>query len=187
MLLRRSHWRGNRRSSTAAPRCSSTRQVPGRAGEGKKNLLLFVPSHFTDCLSTFEPGSTLDTETYFMEWLTLVWLGGRPPLLSYRRKCVCVFFFSYCVCLPDLDELPRQDDTLTVTFRYWSMRATCVRTPWPSINFTLLVRGRLLHIYLSREKVSYSVHEVVRKDKYTKEDVTTPMEPVLTSRCARRT
>ncbi|CAM9638943.1 unnamed protein product, partial [Ectocarpus fasciculatus] len=30
--------------------------------------------------------------------------------------------------------------------------------------------------------VSYSVHEVVRKDKYHKEDVTTAMDPVLTSR-----
>lgn len=32
-------------------------------------------------------------------------------------------------------------------------------------------------------EVSYSTHEVVRKDKYSKEDVTTPVEPVLTSRC----
>lgn len=31
-------------------------------------------------------------------------------------------------------------------------------------------------------QVSYSVHEVVRKDKYSKEDITTPIEPILTSR-----
>lgn len=31
-------------------------------------------------------------------------------------------------------------------------------------------------------EVSYSVHEVVRKDKYSKEDVVTPADPVLTSR-----
>eukprot|EP00903_Cladosiphon_okamuranus_P006314 g6190.t1 len=36
-------------------------------------------------------------------------------------------------------------------------------------------------------EVSYSVHEVIRKDKYSKEDVTTPAEPVLTSRwCAAK-
>ena len=38
---------------------------------------------------------------------------------------------------------------------------------------------------LDFEQVSYSVHEVVRKDKYSKEDVTTPAEPVLTSRFVR--
>ncbi|CAM9114367.1 unnamed protein product [Scytosiphon promiscuus] len=36
-------------------------------------------------------------------------------------------------------------------------------------------------------EVSYSVHKVVRKDKYSKDDVTTPAEPVLTSRwCAAK-
>lgn len=30
------------------------------------------------------------------------------------------------------------------------------------------------------------MHEVVRKDKYSKEDVKTPIEPVLTSRCVRQ-
>lgn len=33
-------------------------------------------------------------------------------------------------------------------------------------------------------EVSYSVHEVVRKDKYSREDVVKPAEPVLTSRYA---
>lgn len=33
-------------------------------------------------------------------------------------------------------------------------------------------------------EVSYSLHEVVRKDKYTKEDVVTPAEPYLASRRA---
>lgn len=42
--------------------------------------------------------------------------------------------------------------------------------------------GMFCVVSLSCNKVSYSVHEVVRKDKYSKEDVTTPAGPVLTSR-----